>query len=119
MALIVHDFAIEMIREIKPLIDRISRHDRNLAQQIRRSASSVALNISEAAYSLGGNETARFHNAAGSAAETRAALQVAAAWQYVDSVACRGIDAKLDRILGMLWGLTHRNHRKRVSIPAR
>ena len=50
MALIVHQVAMKMINEIRPVVECISRHDRSLAQQIRRSASSVALNISEAAY---------------------------------------------------------------------
>jgi len=41
MALIVHQKALQMIQQIKPLIDRIARHDRALADQLRRSASSV------------------------------------------------------------------------------
>ena len=108
MALIVHQVALEMIAGIKPLIDRIGRHDRALADQLRRSASSVSLNIGEGAYSRGGNETARFTDAAGSASETRAALRVAAAWGYIGDGAWQAVDALLDRILAMLWGLTHR-----------
>ena len=107
MALIVHQVALEMVKGIKPLIDRIARHDRSLAQQLRRSASSVALNIGEAAYSRGGNQTARFQDAAGSASETRSALKVAAAWGYVSQTAVEPVDEKLDRVLAMLWGLTH------------
>lgn len=108
MALIVHQVALDMIVEIKPLIDRIARHDRSLAQQMRRSASSVPLNISEGAYSRGGNATARFQDAAGSASETRSALQVASAWGYVAQATVTPVDAKLDRIVAMLWGLTRR-----------
>jgi len=108
MALIVHQVALEMVTDIKPLIDRIARHDRSLAQQMRKSASSVALNIGEGSYSRGGNQTARFQDAAGSAAETRSGLQVAAAWGYVSPASCQRVDAKLDRIVAMLWGLTRR-----------
>ena len=107
MSLIVHNVALEMVTDIKPLIDRVARHDRSLAQQMRRSASSVALNIGEAAYSRGGNQTARFQDAAGSASETRSALQVAAAWGYVSRAASERVDDQLDRILAMLWRLTH------------
>jgi len=108
MSLIVHQVALEMVTCIKPLIDRVARRDRSLATQMRRSASSVALNIGEAAYSRGGNQTARFQDAAGSASETRSALKVAAAWGYLSWTSCEPADAKLDRILAMLWGLTHR-----------
>ena len=108
MALIVHEVALEMVADIKPLIERIARQDSSLAQQLRRSAASVALNLGEGAYSRAGNQTARFHDAAGSAAETRAGLQVAAAWGYVSSQQLASVDQQLDRILAMVWGLTHK-----------
>jgi four helix bundle protein len=108
MALIVHQVALDMIVEIKPLIDRIARHDRALAGQMRRSASSVPLNIGEAAHSRGGNATARFQDAAGSASETRSALRVAAAWGYISADAAERVDTKLDRVVALLWGLTRR-----------
>ena len=57
MALIVHNVALEMVTDIRPLIERIARHDRSLAQQLRRSASSVPLNIGEGAYSRGGGSS--------------------------------------------------------------
>jgi four helix bundle protein len=117
MSLIVHQVALEMVTGIKPLIDRVARHDRSLATQMRRSASSVALNIGEAAYSRGGNQTARFQDAAGSASETRSALQVAAAWGYLSCSTCEPVDAKLDRILAMLWGLTRRKSQEKRLHP--
>jgi four helix bundle protein len=106
MALVVYDVALEMIAGIKPLVDRVARHDRALADQLRRSAQSVVLNIAEGSSSRGRNELARFCDAAGSARETRAALQVALAWGYTDGNLTRKADAQLDRIGGMLWGLT-------------
>jgi four helix bundle protein len=108
MALIVQIVALEMVSDIKPLIDRVAKHDRSLASQLRRAASSVALNISEAAYSRGGNEIARFESAMGSANETRSGLQVALAWGWLGAQAVGVIDQKLDRIIAMLWGLTRK-----------
>ena len=108
MALVVQEVAFEMVAEIKPLIDTIGRRDRPLADQVRRSASSVALNIAEATQSGGGNRTTRLRSAAGSASETRAALRVAAAWGYINEADREPVDLKLDRVLAMLWRLCHR-----------
>jgi four helix bundle protein len=107
MALIVQDVALELIGELRPLIPAISRHDSSLAKQLRRCASSIVLNIAEAEYSDPGTKRARFHTAAGSAGETRAALQVATCWGYVAEPRARRSLALLDRVLGMLWRLTH------------
>ena len=73
----------------------------------RRAASSIVLNIAEGARSNGGNARARFHTAAGSTSETRAALQLAAAWGYVTPAATGEVERLLDRVAAMLWGLTH------------
>ena len=83
MALIVADLSIELIEKLRPLVPRIKAKDKSLADQIQRAASSVALNIGEAAYSDPGNRRARFHTAAGSAGETLAAVRVAVAWGIV------------------------------------
>ena len=48
MALQVASFSIELIEALRPLVPRIKRHDRALADQLVRAASSVALNIAEA-----------------------------------------------------------------------
>ena len=68
---------------------------------------SVALNISEANRREGKDRIARFRIAAGSAAETRTALMIARAWRYVDVARAERIDELLDRVLAMLWRLTH------------
>ena len=105
--MVVHEVALELIRELAPLIPSMARHDKNLAQQLRRCASSVVLSIAEGESSDPGTKRARFHSAAGSANETRAALRVAACWRYVTEQRTRSCLALLDRVLGMLWRLTH------------
>jgi hypothetical protein len=44
--------------------------------------------------------------AAGSAAEVKAALEVARAWGHIEFAPAA--EAELDRVLAMLWRLTHR-----------
>jgi four helix bundle protein len=80
MALQVAELSIQLVETLRPLVPRIRRHDRSLADQLVRAASSVALNIAEGEHSDPGNRKARFYSAAGSANETLAALRVAVAW---------------------------------------
>jgi four helix bundle protein len=72
-----------------------------------RAASSVALNIGEANYSDPGNRRARLFTAAGSAAETRLALRVAVSWRHCSLTDTQPARALLERIVPMLWKLTH------------
>ena len=108
MALQVQNVALDMIRCIQPLMEHIARRDKDLARQIRRSASSVALNIAEAKHSDPGNRRARFHTAAGSASEALVALKVASAWQYIAETQAVEALELLDRILAMLYRLKTR-----------
>ena len=108
MALIVYDLALQMLRRIKPLIDKVARHDRNLADQMHRSAQSSFLNLAEARSARGRNEVAKFTVALCETRETRAAVAVAVAWGYVTEAESQPSDADLDRMGAMLWGLTHK-----------
>ena len=104
MALRIYSVAIEMIRELRPLIDRIKKRDSNLADQLQRAVTSIPLNLHEGAYSQGRNGRARFHTALGSAAEVRACLDVAEALGYVEGVDA-GLRDTLDRVVATLHRL--------------
>lgn len=103
----VHSLALEALAELRPVVARVQRHDRALADQLRRALSSMALNVGEAAYSDPGTERARLHNAAGSTNESRSALAVAIAWGYVAERDCVAGLALLDRVVAMLFRLLH------------
>lgn len=106
MPFIIADLSIELIESLRPVMGPIKARDKNLEDQIRRAASSVALNIGEAQYSDPGNRRARFHTAAGSAGETLAALRVALAWGIVNATEVERAMALLKRIIPTLWKLT-------------
>ncbi|MDI1478354.1 four helix bundle protein [Polyangium sp. y55x31] len=107
MALRIYGVTIELLRMLRPLMQRIGAKDPNLEDQLRRAATSIPLNLSEGAYSQGRNERARWHTAMGSAAEVRACLDVAEALGYVDEVD-EGLRKKLEQIIATLHLLTRR-----------
>jgi four helix bundle protein len=107
MAFQVEEAAVGLIELLRPLVARIKARDRALADQLARAASSVALNIGESNYSDPGNRRARLFTAAGSASETRLGLRVAVAWGYCRAEDAREARALLERVIAMLWKLTH------------
>jgi four helix bundle protein len=107
MSLHVHSLSLQAISELRSVVQKIQRHDRALAAQLRDALSSMALNIGEAEYSDPGTKRARLHTAAGSANESRSALAVAAAWAYVTREDMQEGLVLLDRVLGMLFRLLH------------
>lgn len=104
MALRIYSIAIDMVRQLRPLIEYVGTKDSNLADQLRRAAVSVPLNLHEGAYSQGKNVRARFHNALGSAAEVKACLDVAEALGYIESVD-PGLRDTLDRVVATVHRL--------------
>ena len=100
----IYDVVLELIREVRPLLEAIGRKDPDLERQCRRALSSIALNISEGTYSQGRNRIARYHNAMGSAREALACFETAEALGYVASV--DAVRALFDHILGTLFKVT-------------
>ena len=108
MAFQVEEYSYELVELLRPLVERVRRRDRSLADQVTRAASSIALNIAEANCSDPGNKRARLFTAAGSANETRAALRVAVGWAYFTADDAGKALKLLDRIVAILWTLTKR-----------
>ena len=100
-----YDAALAMVAALRPALAQLVKGDRALADQMRRAASSVALNLAEGNRRTGQDRMQFFRIAAGSAAEVRAALEVALAWGYIDAAPVA--EAELDRVLAMVWRLTH------------
>jgi four helix bundle protein len=104
----VYDRARRVVRDLVPLLHTIREHDKSLADQLKRAAQSVVLNIAEARGSDAGNAKARFSTACGSAKEVRAALNVASDWGYIESRMATHLDERLDEVCAITWCLGHR-----------
>jgi len=107
MSLRIYSVVIELVRGMRPLVERVGRRDANLADQLRRALTSVPLNLHEGAYSQGGNARARFHSALGSAGEVQACLDVAEALGYVEEVE-PALRDQLMHVIGTLHRLARR-----------
>lgn len=106
MAFQAVELSIELVEALVPLMPRIKQRDKALEDQLRRAASSIGLNLAEAEFSDPGNRRARLFTAAGSAGETRAALQLAVAWRLVPQREAEVAIVLLRRILAILWKMT-------------
>jgi len=67
----VYEMSINMVRAMRPVHHRIRQHDRDMAAQVKRAASSVPANIAEGALRQGADRLQHYRIAAGSASELR------------------------------------------------
>ena len=104
----VYDRARNVVRELGPLLHTIREQDKSLADQLKRAAQSVVLNIAEARGNDAGNARARFATACGSAKEVRAALNVASDWGYIEVQRAARLDDRLDAVCAITWCLSRR-----------
>ena len=86
------------------MVASIAAVDASLADQLRRAAQSVPLNVAEARRRVGRDRANRYRIALGSAAEVTACLDVAAALGYVDAAKAAAALELADRVRAM----THR-----------
>ena len=100
--------AREITREIAPLVQIIRAQDAKLADQLRRAAQSVVLNIAEGRGNDAGNARLRFATACGSAKEVRAALHVASDWGYIEAQNAARLYQRLDRVCAITWCLSRK-----------
>jgi four helix bundle protein len=99
--------ALELMMDVMPairqLVVAITKHDRNLADEAKRAATSVVSNHAEADGVRGGHRRERIQTAQGSLTELRSQLKLAAAWGYVPQEQIDRVDAHLDRVAAMTW----------------
>jgi len=101
------DLALTAQQAIVPLVHRVQRHDRKLAQQLKVATHSFVLNLGEGAYSDPDTRRSRYQSSAGSAGEVRVGLHAAVGWRYLRQQEAEPALGHLDRLLASLWRLTH------------
>ena len=102
---IAYDLSLQFVTSLAPVIQQIASHDKDLARQLRRAASSIVLNLAEGSHSDPGNRRARFYTAAGSAKESQAALHLAVAWEYTTDTTTTEL---VDRVVAITYALSKR-----------
>ena len=100
----IYSDTVTLLSTIRPVIAGISRHDRDLARQLRRAATSVLLNPAEGSGQRGGHRRERYRTALGSAWEIRACIDAGVALGYVDP-AEPGLQDRLEKITRILHRL--------------
>jgi four helix bundle protein len=102
---ITYEVSLELVCSLRDVVPLIKKRDRDLADQLHRAATSIVLNLAEGARQTARNQRMRYESAHGSANEVKAALAVAQSWGWLAD-ASRPL-AILDRLLALLWRLTH------------
>jgi four helix bundle protein len=102
--LTIYSVILDVVKALGPVMRGLERKDPDLARQMRRAASSVALNTSEGAFSRGRNEAVRYHTALGSMRETLACIEVGQALGYVGEMDAPLLDS-IRRIMATLTKL--------------
>jgi four helix bundle protein len=102
------EHSLEVVEQARSLVEAIQRRDRDLASQLRRAISSVALNLAEGFGCTGGCARARFETARGSLNEAHAGVRVAVAWRYVSQAAADEVLESIHALGGRVFGLCRR-----------
>jgi len=102
------EHSLEIVELARPLIEAVYRRDRDLASQLRRAISSVALNLAEGFGCTGGSARARFETARGSLSEGQAGIRVAVAWRYVTQASANELLESMHSLGGRVFGLCRR-----------
>jgi four helix bundle protein len=88
--LVAYQVAVELIRELRPIVEVIKRHDDHLADQLHRAATNTVANLAEGQRREKGNKRRAYENAHGEAREVLGCLDCANAWGWtVDDQAAR------------------------------
>ena len=101
------EVSFEVLEKLVPIETRIRRRSLRLAKQLASASESVSLNLGEGSARRDGDQRRHYEMAAGSAVEVGIALRIAVAKQYVTRDELADVEVSLDRLRGLMHGLTH------------
>ena len=102
----IYPVCLQMIRDLRPHVQQIRLHDRNLAAQIDDASASVVMNLCEGSGARGGRRRNAYDIALGEARETLGGLELAEARGYVRSIE-PALRARFNHIIGTLVRNVH------------
>jgi len=102
---IAYQVSLEGIRCLRPVVELIASRDPNLADQIRRAATAVPLQLQEARRRRSRDRTCRYRAAGAEAGEVLAGLDAADAWAYAEPAVLAAPRAIYDRLCGLIYPL--------------
>jgi four helix bundle protein len=73
----IYETSLQLVRALRPIREQIARHDRELADQLRRAARSVPQHIAEGSFARGRNRGAKYQIGVGECREALACCHVA------------------------------------------
>ena len=97
----IHETAIELVREVMPLLEAIERRDPDLARQGRRAVTSTPLNIAEGSDQSGKRRVLHYRIALGSARETWSVMRAAEAARYIPAPS-KELTNRFNQVIGTL-----------------
>jgi four helix bundle protein len=103
--LVIYSVILSFVEDVATLTPRIAHHDPDLARQLRRASSSVALNCAEAMYARGRSRTHCYGIALREMRESYAALEVSVRLRYLPPLEEK-LEDRIQRILGTLYRLS-------------
>jgi four helix bundle protein len=104
----VLDQAVHVIGLVRPLVDLVTRRDRDLASQLRRALSHVALHVAEGFGAGAGNARGRYESARSALYEAQAVLRVATAWGYLSPEQAHSVLEPMRALGQRVFGLSRR-----------
>ncbi len=102
--LVARTLALQIVTDVRAVVDEVARRDKALDDQMRRAAVSVISNLNEGARRKGKDRLHLWRISAGSADELMGQVHTAVIWGYVPPQPA--LIKLLDRFLGVAFGLT-------------